>query len=121
MFPNFQIIQDAGCSKHVVRLGGPAEIPHALHKLSDKDAVDLFDGAASAGGGDSAFAEPHRMALKMKSRMLRSYIASFGQEGQTPPCRSYRNLILVDEFHPIIQRMQLAANAVTCLNSEENP
>ena len=49
---------------------------------------------------------------KAKERRLRAYIASF-RAGQTPPCRSYRSLIVLHEFEQFTQKLEIADSAVS--------
>ena len=63
----------------------------------------------------SAFADPLRKTLKLRSRALRQFIASFSG-GKVPPIRSYRSLIFIDEFGEYIEKMEKAFTPVPYQN-----
>ena len=84
--------------------------PHDTHMKAIESLVSPVKSASddddrSAGGGESALADPLRKNLKLRSRRLRAFIASFAG-GKVPPIRSYRSLIFIEEFGEYITKME---------------
>lgn len=87
----------------------------AIESLNSPGKSCSEDETKSAGGGESAFADPLRKTLKLRSRALRTFIASFSG-GKVPPIRSYRSLIFIDEFGEYIEKMEKAFTPVPYQN-----
>ena len=79
--------------------------------IKDFDAAGIAQNEDNLSSRSSCHLLPAQRLAQRQAKALKKYISSFRQ-GESPPCRSYRALIMLDEFDALFEAFDISKNQV---------